>query len=79
MNRNFRDFQESHWRDLAAHTGTLKLIRNIAPVKSHAPRFVHQKLALRFSIVSITTTQSSRTEHMTDFMRFSGIATHPPV
>ena len=79
MNCNLRNIRNSHRRDLAAYANPLKFIRNIEPVKSLAFRFVHQKLAHRFSIVSMTTTQSSRTVRMTDFKRFSGIATHPPV
>ena len=38
-----------------------------------------QKLPPRFSSVSITTTQSSWTVCITSFIRFSGIATQPPV
>ena len=38
-----------------------------------------QRLPPRFSSVLITTTQSSRTVCITRFMRFSGIATQPPV
>ena len=38
-----------------------------------------QKLPPRFSSVSMTTTQSSRTVCITCFIRFSGIATQPPV
>ena len=38
-----------------------------------------QKLPPRFSSVSMTTTQSSRTVCITIFIRFSGSATQPPV